>query len=150
MAFLVQSAAEGTTWRFSLLHRFWATSPLYLHLYRIFFLIVVGILSTWISERWVLRDADARSAGSVSIRDGRVSYMFVDGSGEYHGGEGFPFRLVSAPELAALVLYNVRRPELNKIALGCLFHRFVIIGRGITDLDEATAAVPSKPVVSTT
>ena len=30
-------------------------------------------------------------------------------------------------------------------AMGCLFHRLVIVGRGLTDLDKATASEHSLP-----
>ena len=42
--------------------------------------------------------------------------------------------------LATIVFHNVRKPELNKIAMGFLFHRLMILGRGVTDLDKQTAA----------
>lgn len=105
--------------------------------------MVVGLLSTWISERWVLRDAEACSANYVSIMAGRLLYSFKDRMGEYYGGEAFPFALVRSSKLARIVFYRASKPQLNKIASGCLFHRLVIIGRGITDLDEATVAVHS-------
>jgi hypothetical protein len=62
---------------------------------------------------------------------------------EYYGGEAFPFALVRSPNLASIVLYRPAKPELNKIAMGCLFHRPVIVGRGLTDLDEATVSTHS-------
>jgi len=67
--------------------------------------------------------------------------MLVDRSGGYYGGEGFHFGLVRPPELATLVLYSARKTEVNKIGMGLLFHRFIIIGRGLTDLNQQTAAV---------
>jgi hypothetical protein len=70
-----------------------------------------------------------------------VTFMFVDRSGGYYGGEAFAFGLVRPAALARLVLYNVRKPNLNKIGMGLLFHRLVIVGRGVTDLDQETAAV---------
>jgi len=70
-------------------------------------------------------------------------YSFQDRFGEYYGGEGFPFALVRSPKLARIVFYRASKPQLNKIASGCLFHRLVIVGRGITDLDEATVVAHS-------
>jgi hypothetical protein len=144
VGFLLVSFAKGTTWRFSLLDRFWDASsyPIFLGI-RAFQVVVVGLLSTWVSERWVLRDADACSADSVSMMAGRLLYSFKDRSGEYYGGDGFSFALVRSPQLARIVFYRASKPELNKIASGCLFHRFVIVGRGVTDLDEATVATHS-------
>lgn len=144
VAFLIVTSTKGTTWNFSLLDRFWDTNsyPIFLGI-RAFQIIVVGLLSTWVSERWVLRDAEACSADSVSMMAGRLLYSFKDGVGEYYGGEGFPFALVRSPKLARIVFYRASKPELNKIASGCLFHRIVIVGRGVTDLDKATMAAHS-------
>jgi hypothetical protein len=139
VAFFIVTSAKGTTWQFSLLDRFWETSsyPIVLGI-RAFQIVVVGLLSTWVSERWVLRDAEACSADSVSMRTGTMLYSFKDSQGEYYGGEGFPFALVRSPKLARIVFYRAAKPQVNKIAMGCLFHRLVIVGRGITDLDEST------------
>jgi hypothetical protein len=147
VAFLIVTSANGTMWKFSLLNRFWETSsyPIWLGI-RAFQVIVVGLLATWISERWVLRDAEACSADSVSITAGCFLYSFRDRAGEYYGGEGFPFALVRSPKLARIVFYRVSNPQANKIAAGCLFHRPVIVGRVITDLDEATLAIHSGNV----
>ena len=144
IAFLVVTSAKGTTWDFSLLDRFWEMSwyPVIL-IIRVFLVLVVGLLSTWVSERWVLRDAEACTADSVSMKTGVLLYSFKDQSGGYYGGEGFPFALVRSPKLARIVLYRPSNPQLNKIAMACLFHRPVIIGRGITDLDEASVAARS-------
>jgi hypothetical protein len=93
-----------------------------------------------------MRDAEACSADSVSIMAGRLLYSFRDREGEYYGGEAFPFALVRSPKLARIVLYRVRTPQVNKIASGCLFHRLTIVGRGVTDLDEATVTAHSNRV----
>ena len=63
--------------------------------------------------------------------------------GEYYGDDCFCLYLglVQAHELATIVFHNVRKPELNKIAMGFLFHRLIIVGRGVTDLDKQTAEV---------
>jgi hypothetical protein len=59
--------------------------------------------------------------------------------GEYYGGHCAYFKLIHSRELAAIVFHNVRTPELNRIAMGFLFHRLIILGRGVTDLDKETA-----------
>ena len=147
VAFLVITSAKGTTWKFSLLDRFWETSsyPIFLGI-RAFLVLVVGVLSTWVSERWVLRDAEACTADTVSAMAGRFLYSFRDRLGEYYGGEAFPFALVRNPKLGRIVFYRGSNPQLSKIAMGCLFHRLVIVGRGVTDLDEATMAAHSVKV----
>jgi hypothetical protein len=138
MAFLVVTAAHGTLWQIGLLD--WIESGYALLIFnRIVLLFIVGALSIWISERRVLRDADACSARSVSVSNGRVSFAFVDRNNVSYGGEGLHFGLVRPPALANLVLYAVRKPELNQIGSGFLFHRLIIIGRGLTDLDQQTA-----------
>jgi hypothetical protein len=144
IGFLLITSAHGTTWNFSLLDRFLQTSsyPMFLMI-RIFLLAVVGILSTWVSERWVLRDAEATCADSVSTMAGRLLYSFKDRSGGYYGGEGFPFDLVKSSKLRRIVFYRSSNPQLSKIAMACLFHRVVIVGRAVTDLDEATVAAHS-------
>lgn len=149
VAFLIVTSASGTTWRFSVLDRLLnaATYPIFYGI-RVFLLIVVGLLSTWVSERRVLRDADACSADSVSLKTGFLLYSFKSPSGEYYGGEGFPFALVRSAKLARIVFYNVSNPQRNKIAMGCLFHRPVIVGRGLTDLDESTVAARSLSIRS--
>jgi hypothetical protein len=60
--------------------------------------------------------------------------------GEYYAGDCMYFGLVQPHELETIVFHNVRTPELNKIAMGFLFHRLVILGRGVTDLDKQTVA----------
>jgi len=144
VAFLIVTSAKSTTWDFSLLDRFGETGsyPIY-YAIRAFQIVVVGLLSAWVSERWVLRDAEACSADSVSTKTGNMLYSFKDSQGEYYGGEGFPFALVRSPKLARIVFYRAAKPQVNKIAMGCLFHRPVIVGRGLTDLDEATVVTHS-------
>jgi len=150
VAFLVVTSVKGTTWKFSLLDRFWETSsyPIFLGI-RAFLVLVVGLLSTWVSERWVMRDAEACTADTVSAMAGRLLYSFRDRRGEYYGGEASPFALVRSPKLGRIVFYRGSSPQLSKIAMGCLFHRLVIVGHGLTDLDEATVAahaVKAQPV----
>jgi hypothetical protein len=52
VAFLVVTSAKGTTWKFNLLDRFWEISsyPVFIGI-RGFLFLVVGLLSTWVSER---------------------------------------------------------------------------------------------------
>jgi hypothetical protein len=40
-------------------------------------------------------------------------YSFKSPSGEYYGGEGFPFALLRSPKLARIVFYKVSKPHLN-------------------------------------
>ena len=93
-----------------------------------------------------MRDAEACSARSFSIfraragRFGQVSYLFMADHGEYFGGHCVCFGLIQPRELATIVFHNVRKPELNKIAMGFLFHRLIVLGRGVTDLDEHATA----------
>ncbi len=101
-------------------------------------LLVLVMLSAWVSERRVLRDAEACSARSFSLshtssgRIARVSYLFMGERGEYYGGDCAYFGLVRPRELARIVFHNAKKPELNKIAMGFLFHRLVVLGRGVT------------------
>ena len=110
-------------------------------------LFVLILLSAWVSERRVMRDAQACSARSFSISHehrrwlGRVAYLFMGEHGEYYGGYSWYFGRVRPRELATIVFHNARRPEINKIAMGFLFHRVVILGRGIKDLDEETVVI---------
>jgi hypothetical protein len=109
-------------------------------------LLVLILLSAWIGERRVMRDAEACSAESFTIFPahvwwvGRVSYAFRGEHGEYYGGDCSYFAFPHPRELASVVFHNVRKPDLNKIAMGFLFCRFIILGRGVTDIDEQTAA----------
>jgi hypothetical protein len=147
VAFLVFFAAGGPT-KFSFLN--WIFSSKYGYLAFVVCqyppLLVLLLLSEWIVERRVMRDAEACSARSFSInrtragRFGRVSYLFMGEHGEYFGGECMYFGLIHPQELASIVFHDVRRPELNRIAMGFLFHRLIILGRGVTDLDKQTAA----------
>jgi hypothetical protein len=148
VAVLVFFAAGGPT-KFSYIN--WISSSPYGYI--AFFLwqypplLVIVLLSAWIDERRVMRDAGACSARSFSISQrvrggwiGRVSYLFMGEHGEYFGGDCVYFGLAHPRELATIVFHNVRRPELNKIAMGFLFHRLIVIGRGVTDLDKQTEA----------
>ncbi len=147
VAFLVFFAAGGPTkfsslnWIFSSRFAFIATTVcLYPPI------LVLVLLSAWIGERRVMRDAEACSARSFTFshsssgRIVRVSYLFMGEHGEYYAGDCMYFGLVHPDELRTIVFHNVRTPELNKIAMGFLFHRLVVLGRGVTDLDNQTAA----------
>ena len=147
VAVLVFFAASGPA-KFSYLN--WVFSSQFVYIVFPFCqyppLLVLVLLTAWIDERRVMRDAEACSARSFSIRRararcvGRVGYLFIGEHGEYYGGDCLYFGLRHPRELATIVFHNVRKPELNKIVMGFLFHRLIIIGRGITDLDKQSAA----------
>jgi hypothetical protein len=147
VAFLVFFAAGGPM-KFSFFN--WIFSSPYAYAPIVFLqyppLLVLVLLSVWIGERRVMRDAEARSARSFCFsnsaggRIARVSYLFMGDHGEYYGGDCLHFGLVHPSEIATIVFHNVRTPEPNKIAMGFLFHRLIILGRGVTDLDKHTIA----------
>jgi len=80
--------------------------------------------------------------GTPAGPTGRISYLFMGEHGEYYGGHSFCLYLSPARprELASIVFYNAQKPESNKIAMAFLFHRLIILSRGVTDLDKQTAA----------
>lgn len=149
VSFLVFFAAEGPN-RFSLLNWFLSSPYTYVAFVVCQYvpLFVILLLWAWIDERRVLRDAEACSARSFSIseygrgarRIQRVSYLFMGEHDEYYGGDCLYFGLVQPHELATIVFHSVRKPELNKIAMGILFHRLVVLARGVTDISKETAA----------
>jgi len=149
VAFLVFFAAGGPL-KFSFLNWIFSTryAPFALLVLQYPPLIVFLLVAAWIGERRVLRNAAACSARSFSVgrgkvgKAGRVSYLFMGEHGEYYGGDCFCLHLGLAQplELATIVIHDVRKPELNKIAMGFLFHRLIELGRGVTDLDTQTAA----------
>jgi hypothetical protein len=107
-------------------------------------MIVLAGLGMWIHERWVIRNAEACSATSFRIR-GRnimrqVTYAFLGERGEHYGGDCIYVGLVKPLQLATVIFYKVQNPDRNKIAMGFLFHKFVILGHGVTELDPRTAA----------
>lgn len=141
LAFLLVTAARGTTWKISLfgdnvLHWFDGDSYPFFLLSRLLIIAVFELVFSWLSERWVLRDASACSADSLTRCDARILYSFRDTNGEYYGGDGFPVGKLSR-HLQTIVFYDTCKPQRNKIALCCVFHRPVIVGRGVTDLNEA-------------
>jgi hypothetical protein len=143
VAFLLVTFASGTTWRISLIDFSMANGlklgpyPFILFL-RFLVLGVFALLAAWISERRVLRDATVCSAASLHRYEKGIMYSFQDSCGEYYGGQGIPLGSTRSTQLRTLVLYRTGQPHLNKTAMCCLFHRLVTIGRGLTDLDEAT------------
>ena len=155
-AVLVFFAAGGPTkfsylnWLFSSRYSFIAVGVITLCQYPP--LLVLILLSAWIGERWVMRDAEACSARSFTIFTaragviGQVSYAFRGEHGEYYGGHCSYFAFPHPRELTSVVFHNVRRPDLNKIAMGFLFYRFIILGRGVTDLDKQTEAAQAALV----
>ena len=147
VAFLVFFAAGGPT-KFSSLNWIFSSqfAPVVLVLLQYPPVLVLIFLSAWIGERRVMRDADACTARSFTFsssgsgRIGRVSYLFMGEHGEYYAGDCLYFHDVRPDELGTVVFHNVRTPELNQIAMTFLFHRLVVLGRGVTDLDSETAA----------
>jgi len=143
--------ASGGPMKFSFLNWLFSTpyAPIAILLFEYLPLLVFLLIAAWIGERRVMRDAEACSATSLSIsraqvgRTGRASYAFRGEKGEYYGGYCFCLYLgLDQPrELATIVFHNVRKPELNRIAVSFLFHRLTILGRGVTDLDKRTAEV---------
>jgi hypothetical protein len=156
VAFLVFFAAGGpmkfsyTNWIFSSRYAYIA-----IQIWHLPPLLALVLLLAWISERRVMRDAEACSARSFSIskaqvgRLGRVSYLFMGEHGEYYGGDCMCFGLIQTHELATIVFHNVRKPELNRIAMGFLFHRLIVLGRGVADLDAKTVAAQIAPAETT-
>ncbi len=148
VAFLLVTYTKGITWKFSLIDSGfvnWLNLGPYpvLQFFRFIVLGDFALLTAWISECWVLRDASACGAGFVHRNGKRIMYSFQDPQGDYFGGQGIPLGPTRSPQLRTIVLYRTGKPHLNKLAMCCLFHRLVIIGRGLTDLDEATVAARS-------
>jgi hypothetical protein len=142
-------ASDGPV-KFSFLNWFFSTryAPIAILILQYLPLLVLLLTAAWTDERRVMKDAEACSARSVSIsraqvgRAGRVSYLFMGEHGEYYGYCLCLYLGLDQPhELATIVFHNVRKPELNKIATGFLFHRLTILERGVTDLDKQTAEV---------
>ncbi len=147
IAFLMVTSASGTTWHFSLLSLWDRVSPGYFYIIRIPAYVVFAVVWIWISERWAISKVDcACSANSTSEMAGKVCYSFKDDTDSYYGGESFPFDLVRPYQVASMVLYDSSKPSVNKIGMGLLYHRLVIIGHGITDLDHATTELHSVAV----
>jgi hypothetical protein len=145
VASLVFFATGGST-KFSFLN--WIISSWFAPIAVVFaqfpVMLVLCLIGTWIGERRVLRNAEACSARSYSVSrtpsgwSGWISYLFMGEHGEYYGGDGFYLRLaLEEPDgLATIVFHDIQNPELNKIAMGFLFHRVVVLGRGVTDIQK--------------
>lgn len=142
LAFLVVSSARGLAGQFSLLNKIFSTDFGYIALLFGQFLpiLVIFMLFAWIGERWVMRDVEACSARSYSLGHRWVSCLFMGEHGEYYGGSCYCFGLVRPSQLATIVFYDAQKPERNKIAMGFLFHRVIILAHGVTDLDQETLA----------
>jgi hypothetical protein len=142
VGFLVVTSANGILWNFSLLNGIFSSEYAYLVFYPSHWLpwIVGVIVWIWVGERRAMRDVQACSAISFTVSGRRVTYSFLDEIGKNYGGDCIYLGLVGSPELASIVFYNPRKPDLNQIAMGLLFHRLIILGRGVTELDKQTAA----------
>jgi hypothetical protein len=55
-----------------------------------------------------------------------------------YGGDCVDFHLVPASALSTIVFYDRQNPDVNKIAMAFLFHRLVVLGRGVTDISMQT------------
>jgi hypothetical protein len=149
---LVVSSAGGTTPQLGLLGRLSFAN--YIASYNFFspfglvaitvlywlpFLLLIG-LGLWINERWIVRKAEACSATSFRVRGKglarSVTYAFRGEHGEYFGGDCLFTGMTDPFELSSIVVYKVDNPNRSRIATGFFFHKFVIIGRGLADLDQ--------------
>jgi hypothetical protein len=120
VTFLVVTSAYGTLWNIGVFD--WIPlgyGPLVVNWFTL--VLVIGPLYVWVSERRVLREAEAASAQSVSTGGKRVGYVFLDSTGTKYAGEGIYFGLVKSQVLASLVFYAVRNPDLNRIGMRLLF-----------------------------
>jgi len=145
--FLVGTAANDTTWHIGLFR--WLDYPFRAYTYvtfRVAGVVIAGtiaLLSQWITERWILRDVIATYAMSASTKNGHLNYVFLDRYGSYYGGSTFPFGSMN-PSIGRIVFYNESNPDRNKIVGGLLFHRVVVLGEGLTDLDYKTTEAHLK------
>ncbi len=103
VAFLVLSSANGVLGHFSLLN--WLMdSPVGAAMFQALPVIhglvvfVIVMLQGWVSERWVLRKAEARSTTSFRRRQWGVTYAFLDERGSLYGGDCMDFHLVRPSE----------------------------------------------------
>jgi hypothetical protein len=96
---------------------------------------VLLMLQAWISERRVLRDAEASGTTSFTNRKWGVTYAFLDERGSMYGGDCVNFHIVRPSALTTIVFYSRKNPDVNKIAMAFLFHRLIVLGRGVTDLN---------------
>lgn len=142
VAFLVVTSANGLLWRFSLVETIFHSEAVGLvwGLLRLPFYMVGLGLWIWITERRTLRHAEACSARSYNVSNGRIGFQFVTDEGKYGGGDDFFFNLAKPWDVANLVFYDVNDIDTCKIGMSLLFHKIVLIGRGLTDLDQETTA----------
>jgi hypothetical protein len=139
VAFLVVSSAKGVLWKFSLLGwLFESRFQIVLFVLREIAALVFLVLQAWLQERWVLRNAEASNATSIKSESVHVTYAFYDQKGVIYGGDYLSLHLVRPWQMAQIVFYNPKKPDLNKIALAFLFHRPVVVARGVTDLNMQT------------
>lgn len=142
VAFLVITSANGTIWHFSLAETFVhsdAVGIAYAVLRAPIYAVGLG-LWIWITERRALRNAEACSARSYQISNARIGFQFVTEEGKYGGGDDFYFGLAKPREVATLVFYDVNDIDRCKIGMSFLFHKVLLLGRGLTDLDRETTA----------
>jgi hypothetical protein len=141
VAFLVAWSGPVSAWSVKVVDYLPSNAFLLMLIFRLGVILcvaVMAIISAWITERWVLRDANACSARTLACKGAHVSYAFMDPDGEFYGGDAIVLAGRQSLELATIVLYRAGKPEVNKISMGCLFHKLVIAGQGITDLDQDT------------
>ncbi|HEU5410925.1 MAG TPA: hypothetical protein VFU57_07890 [Candidatus Acidoferrales bacterium] len=143
VGFLGVTSAKETLWRFSLVESFVHSQEAVEIAWGVFripvYLAGLG-LWIWVTERRVLRDADACSARSYQVSSGRVGFQFVTDKGKYGGGEDFYVGLAKPREVATLVFYDVDEIDRCKIGMSLLFHKILVLGRGLTEIDQETAA----------
>jgi hypothetical protein len=150
---LVFSAARGKLWEYSVLNR---VLPVPFSLFAAQIMMyspfaIVLLLSVWIGERWIMRNPEACYARDFRINGRTISFQFLGEQGEYYGGYGIYFGLVRSVELASIVFDDPRKWQRNRIAMGMLFHRIVVLGRDVTDLDADTVkqhSVLAEPATS--
>jgi hypothetical protein len=143
VTFLVFSAANGVLWNFSVLNWIFDSPFAAVMFYGVqaihgLVVFVIVMLQAWVSERWVLRNAEASGTNSIRRRQWGVTYAFLDERGSLYGGDCMDFHIVRPSELSTIVFYNRHDPDVNKIAMAFLFHRLVVLGRGVTDLNMQT------------
>lgn len=144
VAFLLITHAQPNRLEFGLLAERWTLpGPTFPSLLgeRPFF----GLSAARITEAWVLQDASVCSAATRVATPGE-SFIAPKTLGKYYCGGDITFGASRSARLCTFVFYRGDKPHLNEIAMCCLFHRPVIHGLGLTDLDEASvAARASKP-----
>jgi hypothetical protein len=139
VAFLVVSSAKGILWKFSLVGWIFESKfQVLLFVLREICFVIFLILQAWLQERWVLTNAEASNATSIKSGEMHVTYAFYDQKGVIYGGDYISLDLVGPRQIAKIVFYNPKKPDVNKIAMAFLFHRPVVVARGLTDLNTRT------------